>query len=143
MISLCGAHLMHQFSGVLKGKGLKKETRPGYMWLFAKMQQATTLAQLGSLFETVCLLALSKQQRQPISLPTEKEETPGDGKQTEKTKVEDAQDVTSAYYCPSLAEYLVGTVMLLAPLWCQFLTQQTASNAAVEAHMRVVKKTAP
>ena len=39
-----------------------------------------------------------------------------------------------------MVEYLLRAVMPLAPLWSQILTDCVTSNAAVESHMRVLKK---
>ena len=36
------------------------KAKHGYMWLFAKMQQATTLPVLDALFRNICIIAMSK-----------------------------------------------------------------------------------
>ena len=46
----------------------------------------------------------------------------------------------SRYFCPALVEYLLGSIMPLAPMWSQLISAEVTTNAAVESHMRVVKK---
>ena len=62
IISLCGNHILHQFSRALAENGVKKESRARYMWLFAKLQTATCLQQMDEVFKKMCVLALSKKQ---------------------------------------------------------------------------------
>ena len=59
-ISMCGAHISHSFSHTLKSKGVDGEARPGFMWLFARMQKATSLAAIDEIFRRLCILALSR-----------------------------------------------------------------------------------
>ena len=49
------------------------------------------------------------------------------------------KDITNPYFCPELVEHLLRSLMPLAPLWTQLLSACVTSNAAVEAHMRLVK----
>ncbi|KAF0295276.1 hypothetical protein FJT64_007204 [Amphibalanus amphitrite] len=60
LVSLCGAHLLHSFAHTLKSKGVAAEARPGFMWLFASMQQATSLQTLDTTYKRLCVLALSR-----------------------------------------------------------------------------------
>ena len=54
--------------------------------------------------------------------------------------VRPASTVVSRYFCPDLVEYLLSSVMPFAPLWSQILSSSVTTNAAVESHMRVVKR---
>ena len=46
----------------------------------------------------------------------------------------------SRHFCPALVEYLLGSIMPLAPMRSQLISAEVTTNAAVESHMRVVKK---
>ena len=167
LISLCGAHISHRLSHDIKGKGVKKDAAGGFMWLFARMQKASSLATLDQHFGTFCVLALSKQQpslqveclmpKEPSDAQMLIDDTETAAAGTYRTQsafgrhfdrvaknaqevVEAAPCVTSVFYCPSLVQYMLTTIMPLAPLWSQLITKTVASNAAVEAHMRVVKR---
>ncbi|KAF0288512.1 Fatty acid oxidation complex subunit alpha [Amphibalanus amphitrite] len=178
LISLCGAHISHSFSSTLKGKGVEGAAKMGYMWLFAKMQQASSLPALDQCFRKLCILAMSTECVDHLDLSDlnsaaaagsdgdaddgeiEKDPVPEDehaktyrartsfGRHFEdvarRAREEDVKasvkQVTNPYFCPELVEYLLRAVMPLAPLWSQILTDCVISNAAVESHMRVLKK---
>ncbi|KAF0309732.1 hypothetical protein FJT64_019191 [Amphibalanus amphitrite] len=56
---LCGANISHSFSRTLKGKGIEGAANMSYMWLFAKMQQVSSIPGLGECFGKLCILAMS------------------------------------------------------------------------------------
>ncbi|KAF0308747.1 hypothetical protein FJT64_020063 [Amphibalanus amphitrite] len=58
---MCGAHISHRFFHIVEDKGVKRQEKMGYMWLFAQMQKATSLAELDSWFTKMCVLTLSKE----------------------------------------------------------------------------------
>ena len=64
IISLCGAHLSEQFSEALRDQQVRPECKVTYQLLFAKMQQARNLTELSRLFNTMCDLALAKDEPQ-------------------------------------------------------------------------------
>ena len=134
LISLCGAHISHRLSHDIKGKGVKKDAAGGFMWLFARMQKASSLATLDQHFGTFCVLALSKQQpslqveclmpKEPSDAQMLIDDTETAAEGTYRTQsafgrhfdrvaknaqevVEDAPCVTSVFYCPSLVQYML------------------------------------
>ena len=170
IVSLCGAHISHRFSRAMRESGIGGESAPGFMWLFAKLQQSKTMAELDHWFHTLVMLALSKETPRTLTEGLGSMETPSNSAaapdETEpaqeapktyraqtpfgrhfdqlltaaKGEIVEADRTTSAFYCPRLAEYLVRNLMPLAPLWSQIISNQVASNAAVESYMRIVKK---
>ena len=61
-----------------------------------------------------------------------------------KSRVEEELDetehISNSFYCPRLAKHLLGTLMPLAPLWSQIISEETTTNACVESYMRIIKK---
>ena len=49
------------------------------------------------------------------------------------------EENSNTSFCPSLLEYFLSSVMPLAPLWAQLITDGPASNACVESWMKTVK----
>ena len=167
LVSLCGAHISHQFSRALAEHGVRKASRPGYMWLFARLQSAQCLSEMDTIFVQMCTLALSKEEPTlQLGEMTTSEDKPTDEDdveslqetgQTYRTKTSfgrhfddlaasvkadvtaEDQAVSSPFYAPAMVEYMLQKLMSLAPLWSQVLSGSVASNAAVEAYMGVVK----
>ena len=50
------------------------------------------------------------------------------------------QPPANTFYCPSLVKYMMRSVMALAPLWSQLISDHVVTNAAVESYMKVIKK---
>ena len=51
----------------------------------------------------------------------------------------DEQAPANTFYCPILVEYMMHSVMELAPLWSQLLSDHVVTNAEVEWFMKVIK----
>ena len=174
LLSLCCAHASKQLSMELTKLKVPKENRATFMWLFAKMQQARSMAKLDRLFRVVCSLTLSREEPTSLDISLsdvsavsaeQDEDQSGDvhqepvkkrktmrkdtpfGKHFDQVKSmveeelnEAAGNVTNRFYCPRLTAYLLGTLMPLAPLWSQLITEKTTTNACVESYMRILKK---
>ena len=81
LLSLCCAHVSKQLSMELRKLQLPQEVRQGYMWLFARAQQATTMTELERIFCLICRLALSPREQQveipSVPIPQGEEEEKG------------------------------------------------------------------
>ncbi|KAF0304754.1 hypothetical protein FJT64_023515 [Amphibalanus amphitrite] len=170
IVSLCGAHISHRFSRAVKESGIGGESAPGFMWLFAKLQQSKTMAELDRWFHTLVMLALSKETPRTLTEGLGSMETPSNSAaaadETEpaqeapktyraqtpfgrhfdqlltaaKGEVVEADRTTSAFYCPRLAEYLVRNLMPLAPLWTQIISNQRPESCKLHAGKKQGKK---
>ena len=57
--------MSHQLSRALGQNGVK-DSRPGYMWLFAKLQTTTTITELDWIFKMMCKLPLSNEKTEKL-----------------------------------------------------------------------------
>ena len=146
------------------------------MWLFGRMQQATTVGELDQLFECMCKLLLSQttpdltmkvhlakeeaeeaeeDQRPPVDTTVRWQsyrQSTEVGKHFDDIKrnveqgldgIQQDQDQdesnSNSSFCPSLMDYMLSSVMPLAPLWAQLVTDGPASNACIESWMKTIK----
>ena len=162
-LSLCGAHISHGFASVLKTQKVTKTASAAFMWMFCRMQKASSLSELDKLFEQLCVLACSKGEvKLALHPPTEDVSEYDDhsmpepnstyrtgtayGRHFQQVKEHAplehgaGEEVKNAYFYPGVVEYMLSTLMPLAPLWSQLITTAVTTNAAVESYMRVLKK---
>ena len=86
IVSLCGAHVSHRFSRAVKENGISRESAPGFMWLFAKLQLSKTMTELDHWFNTFVMLALSKETPRNLAEGLGSLETPSDSATADETE---------------------------------------------------------